>query len=112
MELFFFYIETVHKQNFNIEMFWYLTVCKQNLYFYVLMLNYIFWNRTDYLYKNGFGVNLQRLVYHKNPTNQPTNQPVFMEFSLSFQHLDLFLFGENLTFFFKNGININIALLS
>ena len=30
------------------------------------MLNWIVWNRTDYLHKNGFGVNnLQRLILHK-----------------------------------------------
>ena len=39
----------------------------------ILILNWIVWNRTDYLYKNGFGVdNLHRLICHK--TNQPTNQ--------------------------------------
>ena len=34
MELFF-DIETVHKTElYNIELFWHLTVCKQNLYLY------------------------------------------------------------------------------
>ena len=53
---------------FNIEVFWHLTVSKQNLYLYlaelvlfwqlncVLMLNWIVWNSTDYFHKNGFGV--------------------------------------------------------
>ena len=42
----------------------------------VLMLNWIVWNRADYLHINGFGVKkLQRLICHKiQPTNQPTNQ--------------------------------------
>ena len=40
------------------------------------MLNWIVWNRTDYLYKMDLALkNLQRLTCHKNPTNQPTNQP-------------------------------------
>ena len=33
MELFF-YVETVLTDLFNIELFWHLTVCKQNLYLY------------------------------------------------------------------------------
>ena len=35
------------------------------------MLNWIVWNWTDYLHKNGFGINLQRLICHKT---QPTNR--------------------------------------
>ena len=31
----------------------------------MLLINRIVWNRTVYLYKNGFGVNLQRLICHK-----------------------------------------------
>ena len=34
------------------------------------MLKWIVWNRTDYLYENGFGIKL----YAIKP-NQPTNQP-------------------------------------
>ena len=67
---------------FTIELFWHLTGCKDNLYLYwtelaelelfeqtekfkieifwqlkcVLMVNWIAWNRTDYFYKNWFGV--------------------------------------------------------
>ena len=36
------------------------------------MLNWIIWNRTDYLYKNGFGINLHKVDMPQNPTNQPT----------------------------------------
>ena len=36
------------------------------------MLNWIVLNRTDYLHKNEFDVKKQqRLICHKNPTNQP-----------------------------------------
>ena len=43
----------------------------------VLMLNWIVWNRTDYLYKHGFDVKYQRrLICHKT---QPTNQPWLRE---------------------------------
>ena len=50
----------------ELEMF--LTSC-------LLMLNWIVWNRTDYLYKKNLALNnLQMLICHKNPTNQPTNQ--------------------------------------
>ena len=40
MELFFFYIETLLSLNdlFNIELFWHLTVCKQNLFLYLIEL--------------------------------------------------------------------------
>ena len=39
----------------------------------VLMLNWIIFNKTDYLHKNGFGVNnLQRLIYHKTKQTKPT----------------------------------------
>ena len=39
------------------------------------MLNWIVWNRTDYLYKMDLALNnLQRLMCHKTQTtNQPTN---------------------------------------
>ena len=65
----------------EIELFWHLTGCGQKNYTYnkpncwirtvwlnwiawkrkvfdncVLMLNWIVWNRTDYSYKNGFGI--------------------------------------------------------
>ena len=50
-----------------------------NLYLHlncVLMLNWIVYNRTDYLHKMDLALNnVQRLICHKNPTNQPTNQP-------------------------------------
>ena len=37
------------------------------------MLNWIVWNRTAYLYKNGFSIkNVQMLIYHKNQIN---NEP-------------------------------------
>ena len=40
------------------------------------MLNWIVQNKTDYLHKNGFGINnLQRLICHKNQlTDQPRKQ--------------------------------------
>ena len=42
------------------------------------MLNWIIWNRTDYVYKMDLALNnLQRLICHKNPTNQQINQSVF-----------------------------------
>ena len=38
------------------------------------MLNWIVWNRTDYLHENDLELNYrQRLICHKKPTNQPTN---------------------------------------
>ena len=51
----------------ELELFWQLNC--------VLMPNWIVWNRTDYLHKNGFGIDT-KLIYHKTQkTNQPTNQP-------------------------------------
>ena len=39
------------------------------------MLNWIVWNRTNYLNKDGFGVNyLTKVDMLQNPTNQPTNR--------------------------------------
>ena len=40
------------------------------------MLNWIIWNRTDFLYKNGLGIKKTTKV--DNPTNQPTKQPFFV----------------------------------
>ena len=42
------------------------------------MLNGIVWNRTDYLYKNQFGIKkLQRFICHEaQPTNQPTEYDI------------------------------------
>ena len=37
----------------------------------ILILNWIVWNRTVYMYKNGFGIyNLQRLICHRIKPNQ------------------------------------------
>ena len=38
---------------FENKLFWYLIVCKQKT---ILTLNWIVWNRTVYLYKNGFSI--------------------------------------------------------
>ena len=40
---------------FEIELFWDLTDCKQKT-IYIYILNWIIWNRTVYMYKNGFGI--------------------------------------------------------
>ena len=48
---------------FEIQLFWHLTECKQKT---ILILNWIVWNRTVYVYKNGFGINnLQWLMCHQ-----------------------------------------------
>ena len=40
----------------------------------VLMLNWNFWNRTDFCIKMDLALNnLQKLICRKNPINQPTN---------------------------------------
>ena len=60
---------------FNIELFWHLTVCKQNIYLYETELFEV------ELIESGLALNnLQRLICHKTQlTNQPktklTNQP-------------------------------------
>ena len=92
---------------FNIELFWHLTVRKQNLYLYwteltelelldwtelleiemfftiklylhlnyVLMQNWIVWNRSTFFYKNLVLNYRQMLICHKTqPNNQPTKQ--------------------------------------
>ena len=41
-----------YSELFEIKLFWHLTVCKQKT---VLILNWIIWNRTVYMYDNGFG---------------------------------------------------------
>ena len=56
MELFF-DIETVYlylTALFEIELFWYLTVCKQKT---ILILNWIAWNRTVNMYKMDLALN-------------------------------------------------------
>ena len=42
------------------------------------MLNWIVWNRTDYLKKTDLALNnQQKYIYIENqPTNQPKNQPI------------------------------------
>ena len=53
---------------FEIELFWHLNVHKQKT---MLILNWIFWSRTVYIYKNGFGINdLHGLICHKTKPNQ------------------------------------------
>ena len=48
---------------FEIELFFYIEI--------VLMLNWIVWNRTVYIDKNGFGINnLQWLMCHQTKPNQ------------------------------------------
>ena len=55
----------------EIELFFHLTVCKQNT---VLMLDWIVWNRSIYMYKIDLALNnLQWLICHKTKSNQ-TNQ--------------------------------------
>ena len=39
------------------------------------MLNWFVWNRTDYLYKNGFGIKYSYKGRYAIKPNQPTNQP-------------------------------------
>ena len=42
------------------------------------MLNWIVWNVTDYLHKNGFGLNnLQRLICHKTQPTKPNQTWLF-----------------------------------
>ena len=49
------------------EMFWQLNC--------VLILNWIGWNRSDYLYKNESGIKYATKVWYAIKYNQPTNQP-------------------------------------
>ena len=91
---------------FNTDLFWHLTLSKQNLYLYstklaeleawinriawnrnvcqlncVLTLNWIVWNKTEYLYKMDLALNnQQRFICHK------PSQPTIFE---SFAGLDL-----------------------
>ena len=47
------------------------------------MLNWIVCDRTDYLHKNGFGVNNQQsLLCHETKPNQTNRQFYFIQFSL------------------------------
>ena len=44
------------------------------------MLNWIVWNRTDYLYENGFGIKLPTKVdMLSNPNNQPMDLLILPE---------------------------------
>ena len=59
------------------------------------MLNWIVWKRTVYLSKNGFGINLQKLICHKTPNNQPTI--FFNEYNiLVLSHLSSYCIGYSL----------------
>ena len=45
----------------------------------VLILNWIVWNRTNFIKMDLALNNLPGLIYYKNPNNQPTNLPVAMD---------------------------------
>ena len=66
----------------------------------VLILNWGVWNRTDYLYKNGFDIKLPTKVdMPQKPTNQPTNQPK-----------QKWIMIKNLIFFKKSSIPVNRSI--
>ena len=54
---------------FEIKLFLHLTVCKQKT---VFMLNWFVWNKTVYMYKNGFGIE-HWLICHKTKPNSIGN---------------------------------------
>ena len=59
---------------FEIELFLHLTECRQRKA--ILILNWIVWKRTVYMYKNGFGIKKPIMVDMSLKLNQiKSNQP-------------------------------------
>ena len=75
----------------------------------ILMLNRIIWNRTVYMYKNGFGSNnLQRLMCYKTKPNQTKLRLFYakkFEYHIHYTFISIFLCSCFLRFLFSTQSN-------